>query len=252
MEDQGRASPASTIQGKRTQRTKQMIQQHSISRFDSAKSAETVRKIQKLLTDSQLGVSVGVKTWRWDQNTIELKLELGTISEDGVIFSREREDFRKYATQYDLKPEWLDRIITYRNQKYKIVGLSPGRSKFPVVVESNGKQSFFRAEALAAAMMNPDHPEKALRDKRLKEFRAFYLMRAHPGSELQEAWLDKSFSYGGRDIKISGLTTKGRGYKRKLVILCEDSRNHKLYNVPIEAVIKAMTPPTKKEIPAAA
>lgn len=101
------------------------------------------------------------------------------VSENGKAMTYERQMFLKYAKNYGLKPEWLDKTITYKGETYTIVGLKPS-NRAPVVCsggaggymllvdtvrEALDPEGFARAEAELAERNARDPIAAALRAK---------------------------------------------------------------------------------------
>lgn len=85
-----------------------------------------------------------------------LKLDIATVGQDGVVNTREADDFKQYATLVNLKPEDFGKTFTSNGSSFKIVGLKL-RSKYAVIAErlprvigekSDGKRFKFPADAI--------------------------------------------------------------------------------------------------------
>ena len=76
----------------------------------------------------------------FDDTTFSTKLEASLVNEKGIVEDRERTDFTKYATMYDLNPEWLDKEIVLGDDTFTVTGLNTKASKNVVRIEkANGK-----------------------------------------------------------------------------------------------------------------
>lgn len=72
-----------------------------------------------------------------------LRLELivvqaGQEGKDARVIQAEAE-WEQYAKSLGLKPKWLGKKITFRDEKVTILGLLINRPKFPIVVQGSGK-----------------------------------------------------------------------------------------------------------------
>ena len=71
----------------------------------------------------------------FDDTTFRTKLEASLVNEKGIVEDRERTDFTKYATMYDLNPEWLDKEIVLGDDTFTVTGLNTKASKNVVRIE---------------------------------------------------------------------------------------------------------------------
>ena len=89
------------------------------------------------------------------------KFEVCEVSNDGVAQTRERTDFAEHANSFGLKPGDLGRTFISNGIRYTIVGLKPGRSKYPIIGETaTGKRYKFSADKVAAALAVKVQPKR--------------------------------------------------------------------------------------------
>lgn len=125
-----------------------------------------------------------------------IKLELTTKTADGTVVSKEREDYKQFASAVGLKPEWLDREFTSQRMTFKITGLNTnairrrgrGVSRPVVCLAANGKIFVFDIAAIvrymdpaaattkpepviASHVVGPKNPDHTEIERRLNEFR---------------------------------------------------------------------------------
>jgi hypothetical protein len=102
--------------------------------------------------------NINIKTGRgqFDTNSFSLKLEISTISESGVVQSKERTSWNLYAISFGLKPEWLDKIFTFQGDKFKIEGLNTKRHKYPVLAKNirTNRMHIFHPTSVKAHMLS--------------------------------------------------------------------------------------------------
>lgn len=63
------------------------------------------------------------------------KLELATKTPAGEVNTKQAADFNLYCYRYGLKPEHLNREISFAGRDYKIIGLMPKSSRYPLLAE---------------------------------------------------------------------------------------------------------------------
>ena len=97
------------------------------------------------------------------------KFECCEVSSDGVAQTKERSDFTDQATFFGLQASDLDRTFVSQGNEFRIVGLKPGRSKYPIIGErlADGKRYKFPGEKVAALIALEDN--KAAKRRSRKE-----------------------------------------------------------------------------------
>ena len=91
-------------------------------------------------------VKITVGTGNFDSSTLNLKLEIAELSENGEALSRAANDFKTLAPSFGLLPDDLGKEFKTPQGVYKIVGLKPRSYRYPVIAESRGKRFKFSAE----------------------------------------------------------------------------------------------------------
>jgi hypothetical protein len=81
---------------------------------------------------------------------VELKFQFSRVAESGQVLSREATDFSRYASMYGLRPEDLGATFTCNGTAYRISGLSPRKSRMPVLATrvSDGRSFKFTVDAV--------------------------------------------------------------------------------------------------------
>ena len=99
------------------------------------------------------GVSIKRGNASFNSNDMTIKIEIATIS-NGVINSREAEDFKLYGKAFGLKEEWLNKTFkTYSGETIEIIGLKPRSRQYPVLgKKSNGRVFKYNANEVKAFM----------------------------------------------------------------------------------------------------
>ncbi len=84
------------------------------------------------------GITLKTGHISYQDRTCSIKVEAGIINpETGTAATKEAEAFKQLAPIYDLKPGDLGRSIPIKGAMYKIVGLKPGSSVRPIVLEDH-------------------------------------------------------------------------------------------------------------------
>ena len=111
----------------------------------SAKALEAVA--------SEYGVSVQYKSGNYSRTTASLKFDFSEVGEDGVVQTRESENFTKLAHIYGLKAEDLGATFEAGGRTYTIVGLNGRARKMPIqATRDDGKPFKFTEVVVADAL----------------------------------------------------------------------------------------------------
>lgn len=81
------------------------------------------------------GVSIQTGKGRFEANNAQITLNIGTISEEGFVNTREAEDFRFHAPKFGIDPAVLGTTITYGPEQYTIIGMLPRSKKMPILAK---------------------------------------------------------------------------------------------------------------------
>ena len=103
------------------------------------------------------GLTISIGDARFTKGNAAFKVQLATTGSDGTVNTQEAENFKLNAHQFGLKPEHLNAEITYLGRKYKLVGLSPKSTKFPLIVERIPDGKGYRMPLYAAAPLQERH-----------------------------------------------------------------------------------------------
>ena len=82
---------------------------------------------------AKYGITLQYKGARFSSDNAIFKMESATVGSTGVANTRERDDFKRYASMYGLSDTDLDKQISYAGRKYIIKGLNTRRSKYPII-----------------------------------------------------------------------------------------------------------------------
>lgn len=102
-----------------------------------------------------------------------LKFEVATTGEDGAVQSRDASEFKMNSKLYGVPGNMLNKVITLRNEGFKLIGLRVNSSKFPFVVERvrDGKTFVFTEVAVQRAIATMKQPKATRAPKATKATR---------------------------------------------------------------------------------
>ena len=92
----------------------------------------------------QLGLDIKIGNCRYTNNTATLKLEIKTIEKDGKAFDEDAANFKVFADKFGLQESDLGREFIHNFSKYKISGLKPRNTKYPIIVQRVKDNKTFR------------------------------------------------------------------------------------------------------------
>ena len=81
------------------------------------------------------GIKLNIGNISYEDTTFRTTLKASIVNEKGIVEDRQRTDFTKYATMYDLNPEWLDKEIVLGDDTFTVTGLNTKASKNVVRIE---------------------------------------------------------------------------------------------------------------------
>ena len=70
------------------------------------------------------------------ETTFRTKLEGSLVNDFGTVEDGQRKDFKKFATMFDLNPEWLDKEIVLSGRTFTITGLNRKASKNNIRIQA--------------------------------------------------------------------------------------------------------------------
>ena len=127
-----------------------------LTSFNKSNLADVRSAINTSLNDvaDHFGITLEVGTISFEGSNFTAKLKANIVSEDGVVQTRERKDFTRYAkTLCDLDPDWLDKSYTNNGKSYKITGLKTKATKNKIMLEcSDGTNRVAPAEMVKRLM----------------------------------------------------------------------------------------------------
>lgn len=81
-------------------------------------------------------VKVTIGSGKFDTTTLTLKVELAELAESGEALTRSANEFKTLASHYGLAPDDLGREFKDGIRTYKIIGLKPRSTRYPIIAES--------------------------------------------------------------------------------------------------------------------
>jgi hypothetical protein len=82
------------------------------------------------------GIKLNIGNISYEDTTFRTTLKASIVNERGIVEDRERTDFTKYATMFDLNPEWLDKEIVLNGRTFTITGLNTKASKNNIRIQA--------------------------------------------------------------------------------------------------------------------
>jgi len=127
-----------------------------LTSFNKSNLADVRSAINTSLNDvaDHFGITLDIGNISFEGNRFTSKITANIVSEDGVVQTRERKDFTRYAqTLCDLDPDWLDKSYTNNGKSYKITGLKTKATKNKIMLEcSDGTNRVAPAEMVKRMM----------------------------------------------------------------------------------------------------
>ena len=128
----------------------------TITSFNKSNLADVRSAINTSLNDvaDHFGITLEIGNISFEGNRFTTKITANIVSEDGVVQTREREDFTRYAQSLcDLDPDWLDKSYTSQGLVYKITGLKTKARKNKIMLECSDGRGYVAPADMVKRMM---------------------------------------------------------------------------------------------------
>ena len=117
--------------------------------MDKQKCRQIGEDAQRLLEAlaAKYDCTVTARGGSFDGHAATLKFEFAETSDEGVLLTREAQDFTHFAHRHDLDPEDLGKEFVSGTDRYTIVGLRKRATKHPILCrrQSDGKTYAYAA-----------------------------------------------------------------------------------------------------------
>ena len=127
-----------------------------LTSFNKSNLADVRSAINTSLNDvaDHFGITLEIGNISFEGNRFSTKITANIVSEDGVVQTREREDFTRYAQSLcDLDPDWLDKSYTSQGLVYKITGLKTKARKNKIMLECSDGRGYVAPAFMVKRMM---------------------------------------------------------------------------------------------------
>jgi hypothetical protein len=89
--------------------------------------------LKQLETD--MSVEFTIDKISFNDNTASVKVEVSDVSENGEVYNKEAEDFKKFSLNYGLDPSNLGKSFCHGGKIFVITGLSTRKRKYPIMAK---------------------------------------------------------------------------------------------------------------------
>ena len=127
-----------------------------LTSFNKSNLADVRSAINTSLNDvaDHFGITLEVGNISFEGSNFTAKLKANIVSEDGVVQTRERKDFTRYAQSLcDLDPDWLDKSYTNSGNTYTITGLKTKATKNKIMLECSDGRGYVAPAEMVKRMM---------------------------------------------------------------------------------------------------
>jgi hypothetical protein len=116
----------------------------TISKFDRATCATLAAAIKKALEPvaEEFGVALTMRGGSFGATNYQPKMEFAIKAPDGIVLTREAQDFKQMAAFYGLTPEHLGAQFAFGGNTYKITGLAARSNKRPILAQDATGRTF--------------------------------------------------------------------------------------------------------------
>lgn len=126
--------------------------------MDKSEAKKITESLQALLTDAlaKQGYNVAFNGGVFTQDSFNPKITISKAGDD-----LDKKEFERNAHLFGLKPEHYGKQITYGGSTFVLVGLNPGRPRFPVSVERVPDGKKFKLTESSLKQLNPNYGYKS-------------------------------------------------------------------------------------------
>jgi len=97
-------------------------------------------------------IKVTIGSGKFDSTTLTLKVELAELAESGEALTRAANEFKYMAHRYGLAPDDLGKEFRDGIRTYRIVGLKPRSTRYPVIAESLSDKKRYKFAAASVKL----------------------------------------------------------------------------------------------------
>jgi hypothetical protein len=124
----------------------QKIQQFNSKNIDTIRAAIDA-KLQEV--SQEYGIALTIGGMRYSASEITTRLTVKSIGSDikegeSIQEASDRAEFDRYAQSFGLKPEYFGQVVIVNGKRFRIVGIKPRSSKFPILVQEVGSDKVFK------------------------------------------------------------------------------------------------------------
>ena len=111
------------------------------------------------------GAKIRIGNASFTNSQVTFKVEVALVSADGVVQTKEGENWSLYAASYGLPKDALGKQVTLNGKVCELMGIAPRSSKYPILAKMirGGKMYKFQLatvkDALGIPVTPDDYPE---------------------------------------------------------------------------------------------
>ena len=88
------------------------------------------------------GIKVELGQINYSPSNATASVQISSIDGDGVVNTRQREDYLMHCSFLGLNKDWIDKEFAHNGSIFKITGLKPKSRKYPVMAERTDGKTF--------------------------------------------------------------------------------------------------------------
>jgi len=127
----------------------------SVTRFNEQNLREIREALESALAivEEETGLSIELGSCRFLPHSAKFKVEVKTVDRDGRAFDEGAANFKVFAKDFGLEPEYLGRVFVSNSIEYTITGLKPRNKKYPIIATRADGKSFKFSHLLVRHMI---------------------------------------------------------------------------------------------------
>jgi hypothetical protein len=136
------------------------IKEDPMEHFNKESCKDLRDKIMMHIADlaAAEGIAIQYRGGRFTSTTFTMKFEAILKNSSGVLLSKERENFTRYAPLSGIQAQYLDSEIVHLGETYIIIGWNPKSRKYPVLVKEKKSGQQYKMNAKMISQIIGDKP----------------------------------------------------------------------------------------------
>jgi hypothetical protein len=112
--------------------------------MDRNKADQIISAVREAVAavEAKYGIKLAPAKGTYTNDNLKVRLEFSEPTKSGEFMDSEAKELQKYASIYGLPEDAYGKEFYDNGRKYKVVGIAPRRSRFPIIVQREDGKKF--------------------------------------------------------------------------------------------------------------